>query len=76
MLLSRREFLAGSFALAGAGLLPTRGRSTGERLTNAVRTIKPAGGDLGAVEHVVFLMQENRSFDHYFGTYRGRAGVQ
>jgi phospholipase C len=39
-----------------------------------VRTIKPAGGDLGAVEHVVFLMQENRSFDHYFGSYRGVRG--
>jgi len=31
---------------------------------------KPAGSDLGAVEHLVFLMQENRSFDHYFGAYR------
>ena len=73
MLLSRRELLAGSFAL-GAGLLTTHGPSTGERLANAVRTIKPAGGDLGAVEHVVFLMQENRSFDHYFGSYRGVRG--
>src|SRR6516165_4955864 len=26
------------------------------------------------VEHVVFLMQENRSFDHYFGTMRGVGG--
>ncbi|HMF99043.1 MAG TPA: phospholipase C, phosphocholine-specific [Vicinamibacterales bacterium] len=26
------------------------------------------------VEHVVFLMQENRSFDHYFGTMRGVRG--
>jgi phospholipase C len=26
------------------------------------------------VEHVVFLMQEIRSFDHYFGTYRGVRG--
>ena len=32
-----------------------------------------AGSDLGAVEHVVFLMMENRSYDHYFGAYpRGR----
>ncbi len=35
--------------------------------------IAPAGSDLGAIEHFVFLMQENRSFDHYFGT---RAGVR
>jgi phospholipase C len=32
------------------------------------------GSDLGAVEHVVFLMQENRSFDHYFGTMGGVTG--
>ncbi|MBV9292921.1 MAG: hypothetical protein JO222_10775, partial [Frankiales bacterium] len=33
----------------------------------------PAGSDLGAVEHLVFLMMENRSYDHYFGAYpRGR----
>ncbi len=37
-------------------------------------TVPAAGGDLGAVEHVVFLMQENRSFDHYFGSYRGVRG--
>jgi phospholipase C len=34
----------------------------------------PAGSDLGAIEHVVFLMQENRSFDHYFGSYPGVRG--
>jgi phospholipase C len=37
-------------------------------------SVKPAGSDLEAVEHVVFLMHENRSFDHYFGTYRGVRG--
>jgi phospholipase C len=26
------------------------------------------------VEHIVFLMQENRAFDHYFGTMRGVRG--
>ncbi|WP_019629808.1 alkaline phosphatase family protein [Actinomadura atramentaria] len=31
-------------------------------------------GRLGDVEHVVILMQENRSFDHYFGTMPGVAG--
>jgi phospholipase C len=33
----------------------------------------PPGG-LEAVEHVIVLMQENRSFDHYFGTLRGVRG--
>ena len=33
----------------------------------------PTGG-LSAVEHVIVLMQENRSFDHYFGRLRGVRG--
>src|SRR5262249_32249004 len=31
-------------------------------------------GSIEDVEHVIFLMQENRSFDHYFGTMRGVRG--
>jgi phospholipase C len=32
----------------------------------------PAG--LDNIQHFVFIMQENRSFDHYFGTYPGADG--
>src|SRR5262245_12846891 len=31
-------------------------------------------GSISDIEHVIFLMQENRSFDHYFGTLRGVRG--
>jgi len=31
-------------------------------------------GTINDVEHVIFMMQENRSFDHYFGTLRGVRG--
>lgn len=31
-------------------------------------------GSLKDVEHIVVLMQENRSFDHYLGTLRGVRG--
>ncbi|TDD60382.1 phospholipase C, phosphocholine-specific [Kribbella antibiotica] len=31
-------------------------------------------GDINDVEHIVVLMQENRSFDHYFGTMKGVRG--
>jgi phospholipase C len=31
-------------------------------------------GSIRDVEHIVVLMQENRSFDHYFGTLRGVRG--
>jgi phospholipase C len=32
------------------------------------------GGSLSDIKHVVILMQENRSFDHYFGTLPGVRG--
>src|SRR6478672_10241557 len=31
-------------------------------------------GSIADVEHIVILMQENRSFDHYFGSMRGVRG--
>src|SRR5438105_3540470 len=34
----------------------------------------PRCGRLKDIDHVVILMQENRSFDHYFGRYRGVRG--
>ena len=66
---SRRRFLGMSATAAGAaaiGTLPTT-------LSKAL-SIPAAGRSLGAVRHVVVLMQENRSFDHYFGTLAGVRG--
>src|SRR5271154_6612060 len=34
----------------------------------------PRQGSLRDIKHVVLLMQENRSFDHYFGTLAGVRG--
>ena len=72
--ISRRALLGG--AAAGAlGAVP--GRDVGaapRRLLSAATSVDPAGASLDAVEHVVFLVQENRSFDHYFGSYRGVRG--
>ncbi|MFI6598559.1 phosphocholine-specific phospholipase C [Nonomuraea sp. NPDC050536] len=63
---SRRHFLAlGAGVVAGSLLPPSVHRAMALPL--------PQGG-LSAVKHVVFLMQENRSFDHYFGTMRGVRG--
>jgi phospholipase C len=41
------------------------------RLENIAKS--PRG--LEKIEHFVFIMQENRSFDSYFGTYRGADGI-
>ncbi|MDE3065484.1 MAG: phospholipase [Acidobacteriota bacterium] len=68
-LVGRRQFLGG--AAVGAGSLLAARRHP---VVEAARATRPAGSDLGAVEHVVFLMQENRSFDHYFGSHRGVLG--
>src|SRR5258706_10271022 len=31
--------------------------------------------DVSKIKHIVIIMQENRSFDHYFGTYPGADGL-
>ena len=32
-------------------------------------------GDMTVIQHIVFIMKENRSFDNYFGTYPGANGA-
>jgi phospholipase C len=73
---SRREFLAAGVGLSGALLVPKSlaGAESAGRLIRRAASVAPRGGDLGAIEHVVIVMQENRSFDHYFGSYRGVHG--
>ncbi|HSZ36282.1 MAG TPA: alkaline phosphatase family protein [Acidimicrobiales bacterium] len=74
----RRTLLAMALATGGAAVLAAAERGdtarVGAALTRAAASTKAAGSDLGAIEHVVFVMQENRSFDHYYGTYRGVRG--
>src|SRR6184192_3898872 len=46
------------------------------RMTPAGTQRKPARAPAGIykIKHVIVIMQENRSFDHYFGTYPGADG--
>jgi len=46
------------------------------RSTDAGTQRKPAKAPAGIhkIKHVIVIMQENRSFDHYFGTYPGAEG--
>lgn len=66
--LDRRAFLRMTAATAGAALLPA---SIQKALAIPARS---RSGTIRDVEHVVILMQENRSFDHYFGTLPGVRG--
>lgn len=43
-------------------------------LRRALAQESPREGTLSDIKHVVLLMQENRSFDHYFGTLAGVRG--
>ena len=67
--ISRRRFLGMSASAAGAAALGTLPTTLSKALS-----ISAAGRSLAAVRHVVVLMQENRSFDHYFGAMRGVRG--
>jgi phospholipase C len=64
---SRRRFLTIAGATAGAVALPGA-------LVERALAVTPAGSSLRDVQHIVVLMQENRSFDHYFGTMSGVRG--
>lgn len=66
---SRRGLLLGGAALLAGG--PAMAHTIARAL--AVPANRLSGG-LGDIEHVVFLMQENRSFDHYFGSLCGVRG--
>ncbi|MFG2769927.1 phosphocholine-specific phospholipase C [Streptomyces sp. NPDC048350] len=66
--LNRRRFLQIAGATAGfAALDSSIARAAA---IPAART----SGTLADVEHIVVLMQENRSFDHYFGALKGVRG--
>ncbi|MFG2893068.1 phosphocholine-specific phospholipase C [Streptomyces sp. NPDC048248] len=71
---SRRRVLgvgaAAGAAMAGSLLPPSLQQALA---ADAARPARGRGG-LGDIRHVVVLMQENRSFDHYFGMLRGVRG--
>ena len=65
---SRRTFLQSAAAAGALGALP----AVIQRALAAPAKI--VTGTLQDVKHVVILTQENRSFDHYFGTLPGVRG--
>ncbi|HEX3789689.1 MAG TPA: phospholipase C, phosphocholine-specific [Pseudonocardiaceae bacterium] len=72
--LSRRGFLGAAAAVTGAAVVGT-GLSTADAQASPKPAAKPQRyGDIRDIKHVVILMQENRSFDHYFGSLKGVRG--
>src|SRR5579884_3902496 len=63
---TRRRFLGGAAAAGALAMLPN---GMAQALAQPRR---PAA--MSDVRHVVILMQENRSFDHYYGSMSGVRG--
>jgi phospholipase C len=51
------------------------GAPGGSDLDTAAQTLQTDLRGLENLEHLIFVVQENRSFDHYFGTYPGADGL-
>ena len=72
--MTRRRLLGNSARLAAAAFASTFLPPNVRRALAAAPISVAAAGSLRDVKHVVLLMQENRSFDHYFGTMAGVRG--
>src|SRR5689334_707699 len=72
----RRAAVCGALVLAAAafghGALPTGVAAAAT--PSAVLTAVSADNDINKIDHIVVIMQENRSFDNYFGMYPGADG--
>jgi phospholipase C len=65
--LSRRGFLGAAAAVSGAAV-------AGAAMPANAQASPRLRGDIRDIKHVVILTQENRSFDHYFGSLKGVRG--
>ena len=68
---SRRRLLGGA---AAAGGLAAASLALPPNVRKALAAPQPSHRRLADIKHVVLLMQENRSFDHYYGTLSGVRG--
>src|SRR4051794_11192102 len=71
MTTTRRDFIKQAALLAGAG---AAAGGFPESIRRAMAIDPAPGSSFLDAEHVVILMQENRSFDHTYGTLRGVRG--
>ena len=73
--LSRRSFLGTAAAAAGAGPLAAAAAAAGARAALSAPAALPSPAHSG-IDHVVVVMMENRSFDHFLGWLPGADGKQ
>jgi phospholipase C len=74
-IITRRQLLKAGAVAGTAGVVAgTMLRPGQARLLDRLTGLTSGAFDPAQVQHVVVLMQENRSFDHYFGTLAGVRG--
>jgi phospholipase C len=61
--------------LAGTGVAATVGLLAAALVASSASAVGVGAGPAVPIRHVVIIMQENRSFDDYFGTYPGANGI-
>src|SRR5579863_6160947 len=73
---ARRKLLrlGAASAVGGLASLALHGCGGGSFISPPIPPGPSGCANLNNIEHVVILIQENRSFDHYFGSYRGVRG--
>jgi phospholipase C len=65
--------LLGGCGANGAARRPARPAASARAAISSVDVEAPRG--IHKIRHVIVIMQENRSFDSYFGTYPGADGI-
>ena len=72
--LARRRLLKLVAATSGTGAVSAFLEGCGMGTSSGSTSTPAACSKVTDIEHVVIFIQENRSFDHYFGSYRGVRG--
>jgi phospholipase C len=70
----RRQLLKLLAAAGGSGAVASILQGCGASKSAGAKPAPAVCSKLTDIEHVVIFIQENRSFDHYFGSYRGVRG--
>jgi phospholipase C len=63
----KRGLASGLFILAMLFLIGCQGLTNGSAAANPTPSPSPSPASLTSINHIILFMQENRSFDHYFG---------
>jgi phospholipase C len=74
--ISRRELLAAAGIVAGAAALPPLAAHQSASATATATTAALPPPAASGIDHIVVVMMENRSFDHYWGWLPGADGKQ